>query len=123
MSGLPVLSAPPNPLPSVESTANGSRQEPADAHLQSTKAVNGYHIEATDGTIGHVCDFMMNDQSWAIAQLVIKTGHRFSGKEVRIPTSAVQRISYDESKIFVNLTKEEVEQSTIGHAEPTVATV
>jgi hypothetical protein len=31
----------------------------------------------------------MDDQSWAIRQLVIKTGHRFSGKEVQIPTSRI----------------------------------
>ena len=56
--------------------------------------------------VGHVCDFMMDDQSWAIRQLVIKTGHRFSGKEVQIPTSQVDRISYEESTVFVKLTME-----------------
>jgi hypothetical protein len=54
---------------------------------------------------------MMDDQSWAIGQLVIKTGHRSSGKEVRIPSSQVDRISWDESTVFVNLTREAVEQS------------
>jgi hypothetical protein len=68
--------------------------------------------------IGHVCDFMMDDKSWAIDQLVIKTGHRFSGKEVQIPTSKVDRISWDESTAFVNLTKEAVEQSPAHHLAP-----
>ena len=54
---------------------------------------------------------MMDDQSWGIGQLVVKTGHRFSGKEVQIPTSKIDRISYDESTVFANLTKEAVEQS------------
>ena len=74
-----------------------------------------YHIKASDGTIGHVCDFMMDDQSWAIRQLVIKTGHWLSGREVQIPTSKVGRISYEESTVFVNLTKEAVEQSPAHH--------
>jgi hypothetical protein len=43
--------------------------------------------------------------------LVIKTGHRLSGKEVQIPASAVDRISYEESTVFVNLTRDAVEQS------------
>lgn len=73
--------------------------------------MNGYHLQATDGIIGHVCDFMMDDKSWAIGQLVIKTGHRLSGREVLIPTDKVARISFDESTVFVNLTKEAVEQS------------
>ena len=55
---------------------------------------------------------MMDDQTWGIAQLVIKTGHRFSGKEVQIPTSKVDRISYEDSTVFVHLTKEAVEQSS-----------
>jgi hypothetical protein len=52
---------------------------------------------------------MIDAQSWAIHQLVIKTGHRFSGKEVQIPTRAVDRISYPDSTVFVNLTKESVQ--------------
>ena len=61
---------------------------------------------------------MMDAQSWAIRQLVIKTGHRFSGKEVQIPTSKVDRISYEESTVFVNLTREAVEQSPAHHLAP-----
>jgi hypothetical protein len=82
--------------------------------------VNGYHLQASDGTIGHVCDFMMDDQSWVIGQLVIKTGHRLSGTEVQIPTSKVDRISWDESTVFVNMTKEAVEQSLAPHLAPVV---
>jgi sporulation protein YlmC with PRC-barrel domain len=111
MSGFPILELPPKPLPSEPATASGPRPERADAHLRSTQAVNGYHIQASDGTIGHVCDFMMDDESWAIRQLVIKTGHRLSGKEVQIPLSKVDRISWDESKVFVNLTKEAILQA------------
>jgi hypothetical protein len=80
--------------------------------------VNGYHFQASDGIIGHICDFMMDDKSWVIGQLVIKTGHRFSGKEVLIPTSKVDRISFDESTVFVNLTREAVEQSPEPHPLP-----
>jgi len=72
---------------------------------------------ASDGKLGHVCDFMMDSQNWAICQLVIKTGHRFSGKEVQIPTSVVQRISYEESTVFVNLTTEAVEHSPAHHLD------
>jgi sporulation protein YlmC with PRC-barrel domain len=111
LSGFPILELPPESLPGEPATASGRLPENADAHLRSTQAVNGYHIHASDGTIGHICDFMMDDQSSAIRQLIIKTGHRFSGKEVQIPTSQVDRISYDESTVFVRMTREAVEQS------------
>jgi hypothetical protein len=115
MGGFPILELPPIPLPSEPATASGPQPERADAHLRNTQAVNGYHLQATDGIIGHVCDFMMDDKSWAIGQLVIKIGHRFSGKEVLIPTSKVARISFDESTVFINLTKDAVEQSPEQH--------
>ena len=122
LSGFPILELPAKPLPSEPGTARGPQPERADAHLWSTQTVNGYHLQASDGTIGHVCDFMMDDQSWAIGQLVIKTGHRLSGKEVQIPTKNVDRISYEESTVFVNLTREAVEQSP-AHPLATVGAV
>jgi hypothetical protein len=107
MSSVPVMelrSTPP-------ANASGLQLDHPDAHLRSTLAVNGYHLQASDGILGHVCDFMIDDETWALGQLVIKTGHRLSGKEVRVPTSKVARISYEDSIVFVNLTRDAVEQS------------
>jgi len=117
-SGFPILELPPEPLPDKPVPASDWRPGSADAHLRSAQAVNGYHLQASDGTVGHVCDFMMDARSWAIRQLVIKTGHRFSGKEVEIPTRVVDRISWDESKVFVNLTRAVVEQSPAHPVSP-----
>jgi sporulation protein YlmC with PRC-barrel domain len=111
LSGFPILELPPNPAPGDLAGASGRFPESAEVHLRSTQAVNGYHIQASDGVVGHICDFMLDDRSWAIRELVVKTGHRFSGKEVRIPASQVDRISYDDSTVFLNLTREAVEQS------------
>ena len=115
MSGFPILELPSTPFPAEQATGKTRPPGGVDAHLRSTKAVNGYGLQASDGTIGHVCDFMMDARSWAIDQLVIKTGHRFSGKELEIPTSKVDRISYEESTVYVNLTSKAVEQSPAHH--------
>jgi len=111
MSGFPVLELPAEPSPSERDTVRSSPPENAEAHLRSTKAVDGYHLQASDRMIGHVCDFMMDTLSWAIRELVIKTGHRLSGQEVLIPSDVVSRISYEESTVFVNLTGDAVEKS------------
>jgi hypothetical protein len=111
MSGFPILEVPPNPLPTKSAAADDPKGERADANLRSTRAVNGYHLMASDGVIGHVCDFMMDVRSWAVRQLIIKTGHRFSGKEVRIAVNKVDRISYEDSTVFIDLTSKGVEQS------------
>ncbi|MDB6125527.1 MAG: hypothetical protein JWQ71_4520 [Pedosphaera sp.] len=111
VSGFPISEQPAKPFPGEAATASSPQPEGDDAHLRSAQAVNGYHLRTGEGTIGHICDFMMDAQSWAIGQLVIKTGHRFSGKEVLIPMKQVDRISYEESTVFVDLNRETVEQS------------
>jgi len=112
MSGFPILELPPNRLPGKAAAANEPPSQSADVHLRSTQSVTGYHLQASDGIAGHVCDFMMDTQSWEIRQLAIRTGHRFSGKEVSIPAGKVDRISYEESTVFANMTQEGVEQSS-----------
>jgi len=110
MSGFPILELPPKPLPSETAPGSGPSPESADAHLRSAQAVDGYHIQASDGTNGHICDFMMDTRTWAILQLVVKTGHRFSGNEVQLPTSQVARLSYEKSSVFVNLTSKAIDE-------------
>ena len=58
ISDFPILELPPKP----SADPGGPQPERADAHLRSTRDVNGYHIKASDGTAGHVCDFMMDAQ-------------------------------------------------------------
>jgi hypothetical protein len=112
-SGFPILEQATAPLPLEQSLVTANYGEGTDAHLRSAKAVNGYHLQASDGIIGYVCDFMMDPQNWAIRQLVVKIGHRLSGNEVQIPAGVVDRISYEDSTVTVNLTKADVEQSLL----------
>ena len=81
-------------------------QPQREIHLRSTQAVNGYLVQVGDETIGHICDFMMDAESWTIGQLVVKTGHRLSGKNILIPTKQVQRISYPDSTVFAHASTE-----------------
>ena len=82
-----------------------------DKHLNSVVEVTGYHIEAADGQIGHVTGFLIDDRSWAIRELVVEAGHWYSGKEIRIPTGKVERISYKESKVYVSLTMVDIQKT------------
>jgi sporulation protein YlmC with PRC-barrel domain len=118
MSGFPILESPAKPFAGERDSVVGSKPKNPDAHLRSTQAVNGYHLQASDGITGHVCDFVMDSKSWAINQLIIKTGHRFTGNEVVIPVNTVERISYDDSTVFVKLTKAEVEKSPAHDLSP-----
>jgi len=109
MSDVPLLELSADPLPSGPPIAT----EPADAHLRSTQAVNGYQVRSGEEIIGHICDFMMDDENWAIAQLVIKTGHRLTGKDIQVPVRQVDRISYEDSTVFVNPIVKAMESSPV----------
>ena len=47
--------------------------------LRSMKDLEGYAIDAIDGTIGHVKDFYFDDEAWVIRYLVVDTGAWLSG--------------------------------------------
>ena len=121
MSELPTAALPVMPPQGEPTTASRPQSERPDAHLRSTRAVTGYHLQTSDGVVGHVCDYLVDPQTWAIRELVIKIGHRFSGREVQIPTSQVERISYDASTVFVSMTKQAVERNTTFELAPGVA--
>jgi len=87
----------------------------AEKHLRSTKAVTGYEIQSTDGAIGHVIGLRVDDTNWAVHTIVVETGHWYSGKEIFIATGKVKRISYEESKVFVSLTKEDIQHAPQDH--------
>jgi uncharacterized protein YrrD len=83
-------------------------EESADEHLRSVNEVKGYHVEAVDGEIGHVDDFIIDDRDWAIRFIVIKTGGWLSGRKTFVSPQYVERISWTESKMFVGLTTEQI---------------
>jgi hypothetical protein len=53
-----------------------------------------------------------------IGQLVVKSDRQWTDSEFQIPTNSVNRISYLDSTVFVNLAKEAVEQSPALHLAP-----
>jgi uncharacterized protein YrrD len=82
-----------------------------DPHLRSTHEVRGYYIQATDGEIGHVEDFIIDDETWAIRYLIIDTRNWWPGKKILVSSQWIERVSWSESKIFVNITGETIKQS------------
>ncbi len=82
-----------------------------DPHLRSTHEVSSYHIQASDDEIGHVDDFIIDDETWAIRYLIIDTQNWWPGKKVPVSPKWIERVSWEESKVFVNLTRQTIKQS------------
>jgi uncharacterized protein YrrD len=82
-----------------------------DPHLRSTHDVSGHDIQATDGEIGHVEDFIVDDETWAIRYLIVDTRNWWPGKKVLISPKWIERVSWNELKVFVNLPRATIKQS------------
>jgi uncharacterized protein YrrD len=108
MSGFPILAERAEPFHGEQRTNAPVSRKTADAHLQSAQTIIGYKIEAEAERVGDVEDFVLDDQSWAIRQLVVDVGSWRSNRKVLISPGAIERISWDESKIIISLTKEAV---------------
>jgi uncharacterized protein YrrD len=82
-----------------------------DSDLRCTSEVSGYHLQVVDGEIGHIEDFIIDDETWAIRYLIIDTKNWWHGKRVLLSPKWIERVSWDESKVFINLSQEEIKQS------------
>jgi hypothetical protein len=54
---------------------------------------------------------MVDDKIWAVRELVVETGHWYSGKKILISPKKIEAIRYEESKVFVSLTKADIQQT------------
>jgi uncharacterized protein YrrD len=83
----------------------------ANPHLRSCKEVAGYRIRATDDAIGHVEDFLFDDESWTIQLIVVDPRNWWPGKHVMISPQRIDHIDWANQEVTVNLTRDEVENS------------
>ena len=118
IGAFPIVTPTLNQGPDVSASEPISSSERGDLHLRSTQALTGYHIQTDEGAIGHVIDFVVDHKTWAICHLVVETGHWFSGKEIVISPKQIVRISYDESKVYVSVTKESILKAPQYHVPP-----
>lgn len=95
-------------------TAATARREPVtdqDPHLRSTNEVIGYYIEATDGDIGHVEDFLFDDDNWTMRYMVVDTVNWWPGKKVVVAPQWIDKVSWMDSKVFMELSRESIKKA------------
>jgi hypothetical protein len=102
--------APPDLVkPSAETHPSTGHSD--DSHLRSTQAVSGYEIQTSDGLLGHVNGFLIDDVTWAVRYIEVTTGYWWPGKHMLIAPAWIERVSWIDSKVFVNLTRELIQSS------------
>lgn len=86
-------------------------QNDEDSHLESTSDVTGYQIHATDGDIGHVADFIFDEESWEIRYIVVDTGSWLPGKKVLLSPGWIEAVKWADAKVHTNLLRSAIKSS------------
>lgn len=82
-----------------------ARHRNDDPHLRSCNAVQGYHIHATDGDIGHVAGYLVDDETWAIRYLVIDTSNWWLGHKVLVAPSWINGVHWSDETVSVDMSR------------------
>lgn len=86
-------------------------QEKTKNHLRSLNEVTGYHIKAKDGNIGHVEDFIMDDETWALRYVIVDTRNWLpGGKKVLLPLALAASVNWENSTFEIDLTQAEIKK-------------
>ena len=94
-----------------EINALRQKQRSEDQNLRSAREVGSYYIEATDGEIGHVEDFLVEDRNWAIRYMIVDTKNWWPGKKVLVSPQWIDRVSWSDSKAYIDLPRERIKQA------------
>jgi sporulation protein YlmC with PRC-barrel domain len=100
-------------LPYAEKKAAVDTAEPesGDDHLGSAHEMTGYHIHASDGEIGHVEDFIVDDDTWTMHYLVVDTRNWLRGRKVLVAPTWIDSVDWGKNKVIVDLTRKQVKNS------------
>jgi hypothetical protein len=88
-----------------------AQRERDDPHLRSIAAVTGYHIHASDGEVGHVEDFLVEDADWSIHYLVVDTKNWWPGKKVLISPRSAHEIDWSDKLVNLDVDRQKVKAS------------
>lgn len=87
-------------------------EQQSDPNLRSTNEVISYNIKAIDGEIGHVEDFLVDDNNWAIRYIIVDTRNWLpGGKNVILSLDWIKEINWSDSGVKVNLSKDKIKNS------------
>jgi hypothetical protein len=79
--------------------------------LLSTKHMFGFKIDASDGEIGHLYNFLVDDWTWIVRYAVVDIGNWIAGRRVLIAPSAAENPDGEAKRMSIRLTKEQIENS------------
>jgi len=79
--------------------------------LRSVEEVRNYHVQARDGAIGHIEDFILDDETWSLRYLVVDTRNWLPGRKVLVAPEWTDSIEFMEQHITTPLSRDAIKAS------------
>jgi hypothetical protein len=79
--------------------------------LTSANGLKEFSLLATDGEIGTITNFLIEDMAWTVRYIVVDTAKWLAGRTVLISPMWNKTINWAERMVVVNLSQEEIEKS------------
>ncbi len=105
----PIINLQPDPVLDEEGKVIPPPKK--NPHLCSSEIVDGFHIQTSEGAIGHLADFLLDDDTWTINFLVVNKHNWLPEEKMLLSPKWVDHIDWDESNIYVDLSKETIKNS------------
>jgi hypothetical protein len=95
-----------NPIPENENLGG----KPFDAQLYSVRGTRGFHVQALDGAVGHLSDYLLIDSPWRIVYLMVDTGVvlGLAGKKVLLRPRWTTRLDWAQRSVGVGLSQAQI---------------
>lgn len=99
------------PEPQSKFTAVG------DPHLRSVRYLNGNTLQARDGVVGQLDDFLVEDDGWGIPQMIVEVTSRLKEQFMILPTSLITDFHCEEKMIDIDSEKRDIRSASIYQPE------
>lgn len=79
-----------------------------DPHLRSTEDVIGYRVWATDGLIGCLESFIVDEASWHLGYLDVKAGDWLYNRSILVPSREVTSVLWADHRINLDRARQQI---------------
>ena len=87
------------------------QQNGDDIQFHTLEELRTFTIQAHDGEIGHVSDFLFSPSDWIIRYMVVETGNWLVGKKVVVSMEWILGIEWETRRVNVSITRAQVKES------------
>ena len=88
-----------------------NRLRSEDDVVHRLSRIKGFHVQGTDGPLGHIDDFLIDEAASRVCYLMVDTSNWMGGKWVAVSSASIDRVDWTHGTVHVALTRDEIRKS------------